>query len=148
MPYADGRNRPMDGDRVKGPDGKFGTVRGVSPDAGGAAGYDQIRVESGKTIKLAAALKPDILLMDLHMHDECEDPPQLSTHRVIYVVKVKIGAVVVAHFVGKQPPDTHAWVLSDDAPDGPMYGDGPLWRMELAVPAVCPDCTAAVRSQN
>ncbi len=31
----------------------------------------------GETIKLAAALKPDILLMDLHMHDECEYPPQL-----------------------------------------------------------------------
>jgi hypothetical protein len=139
----------MDGDRVKGPDGKFGTVDGVSlsRDAGGAAGYDQIRVESGKTIKLVAALKPGILLMDLHMHDECEYPPPLSTHRVIYVVKVKIGAVMVAHFVGNQPPGIHAWVLSDDAP-GPIYGDGPIWRMELAVPAVCPDCTPAVRSQN
>jgi hypothetical protein len=70
-------------------------------------------------------------------------------------VKVKIGgvAIVVAHFVGKQPPDTHAWGLSDDAPafvrsDGPMYGDRPIWRMELAVPAVFPDSTAAVRSQN
>jgi hypothetical protein len=88
----------------------------LSRDAGGAAGYDQIRVESGKTIKLAAARKPGILLMDLHMHGECEYPPRISTHRVIYVVKVKIGAVMVAHFVGKQPPDTHAWVLSDDAP--------------------------------
>jgi hypothetical protein len=89
------------------------------------------------------------------MHDECEYPPRISTHRVIYVVRVKIGGVVVvvAHFVGKQSPDTHAWVLSDDAPafvrsDGPMYGDGPIWRMEPAVPAVCPDSTAAVRSQN
>ena len=45
----------------------------------------------GKTIKIAAALKPDILLMDLHMHDECEYPPRISTHRVIYFVKVKIG---------------------------------------------------------
>jgi DNA-binding NarL/FixJ family response regulator len=44
----------------------------------------------GKTIKLAAALKPDILLKDLHMH-ECEYPPRISTHRVIYFVKVKIG---------------------------------------------------------
>jgi hypothetical protein len=95
----------VDGDRVKDRDGKFGTVRSVSLDAGGAAGYDQIRIKSGKTIKLAAALKPDILLMDLHMHDECEYPPRISTHRDIYVVKVKIGgvAVVVAHFVGKQP---------------------------------------------
>ena len=73
-----------------------------------------IRIKSEKTIKLAAALKPDILLTDLHMHDECEYPPRIPTHRVIYVVKVKIGgvAVVVAHFVGKQPLDTRAWVLS------------------------------------
>jgi hypothetical protein len=80
MPYGDGRNRPLDGDRVRDRDGKFGTVRGVSLDAGDSAGYDQIRVESGKTIKFAAALKPDILLMDLHMHDECEYPSRISTH--------------------------------------------------------------------
>ena len=41
----------------------------------------------------------------------------------------------------------------NDAPglrksDGPLYGDGPIWRMELAVPAVWPDSTAAVRSQK
>jgi hypothetical protein len=107
----------MDGDRVKDRDGKFRNVRGVSLDAGDAAGYDQIRIKSGKTIKLAAGLKPDILLMDLHMHDECEYTPRISTHRVIYVVKVKIGGVadVVAHFVGTQPLDTRASVLSDDA---------------------------------
>lgn len=46
MPYADGSKRPIDGDRVKDQDGKFGTVRGVSLDAGGTAGYDQIRVKS------------------------------------------------------------------------------------------------------
>ena len=75
-----------------------------------------------------------------------------ATH---YVVKVKIGGVagLVAPFLGKQPPDIQAWVLSDDAPafvrsDGPLYVDGPIWRMELAIPAVWPDSTAAVRSQK
>jgi hypothetical protein len=107
----------------------------LSRDAGGAAGYAQIRVESGKTMKLAAALKPGILLMDLHMHDECEYPPPLSTHRVIYVVKVKIGAVMVAHFVGKQPPDTHARVLSDDA-----LGPNVRRRADLADGTRCSGC--------
>jgi len=49
-------------------------------------------------------------------------------------------------------PDTQAWVLGDDAPasarsDGPLYVDGPIWRMELAIPAVWPDSkTAALRN--
>ena len=32
--------------------------------------------------------------------------------------------------------------------DGPFYGDGPVCRMESAIPAVWPDNTAAVRSQR
>jgi len=114
----------MDADRVKDRDGKFGTVRSVLLDVGGPAGYDQIRVESGKTIKFAAALKRNILLMDLHMHDEYENPPWISTHRVIYVVKVKIGVQLL-------------WsrILLGTALRHPCMG-------------TCPESTAAVRSQN
>jgi hypothetical protein len=50
-----------------------------------------------------------------------------------YVVKVKSGGVVgfVGRFMGKQPPDTQAWVLGDDAPafvrsDDPLSVDGPI----------------------
>src|SRR6266516_6593913 len=59
-----------------------------------------------------------------------------------YVVKVKIGGVagLVAPLLGKQPPDSHVWVLTGDAPafvkmEGPLYADGPVWRIELATPA-------------
>lgn len=45
MPYADGTNRPIEGDRVKDQGGKLGTVREVSLDAGGTTGYDQVGVE-------------------------------------------------------------------------------------------------------
>ena len=41
------------------------------------------------------------------------------SHKAIhYVVKMKIGGVtgLVVRLVGKQPPDTQAWVLGDDAP--------------------------------
>jgi hypothetical protein len=77
-------------------------------------------------------------------------------HRAVhYLVKVKIGGVagVVAPLVGKQPPDTHAWILGDDAPafvksEGPLYGDGPVWQMELAVPTIWPQNNAPVRSQK
>jgi hypothetical protein len=58
-----------------------------------------------------------------------------------YLVKVEIGGVdgVVAPIIGKQPPDTHVWVLAGKAPvflksEGPLYDDGPIWRIELASP--------------
>jgi hypothetical protein len=59
-----------------------------------------------------------------------------------YVVKVEIGGVagLLAHVLGKQPPDTHVWVLGGEAPafvksEGPLYEGGPIWRVELASPA-------------
>src|SRR6266571_4731652 len=59
-----------------------------------------------------------------------------------FVVKVKIGGVagLMARLLGKQPPDSHVWVLTGDAPafvklEGPLYAGGPVWRIELATPA-------------
>jgi hypothetical protein len=58
-----------------------------------------------------------------------------------YVIKVEIGGIsgVVAPVIGKQPPDTHVWMLGGKAPaflksEGPLYDDGPIWRIELASP--------------
>jgi hypothetical protein len=58
-----------------------------------------------------------------------------------YVVKVKLGGVVglVAPLVGKQPPDSHVWVLGGTAPafvkaKAPLSAGGPVWRIELAPP--------------
>jgi hypothetical protein len=58
-----------------------------------------------------------------------------------FVVKVDIGGIagVVAPFLGKQPEDTHIWILGGDAPsfvklEGPLYLGGPIWRIELATP--------------
>ena len=71
------------------------------------------------------------------------------------VVKVKIGGVAgaIAHLMGKQPPDTQTWMLADGAPafvrsDGPLSGDSPVLRIELAVPAVWSDSAPATRSQK
>jgi len=59
-----------------------------------------------------------------------------------YLVKVKIGGVagVVAPILGKQPPDTHVWILGGEAPafvksEVLSYLGGPMWRIELAAPA-------------
>jgi hypothetical protein len=58
-----------------------------------------------------------------------------------YVVKIDIGgfAGLVAPLVGKQPPDTHVWVLGGEAPafvksEGPLHLGGPIWRIELVSP--------------
>jgi hypothetical protein len=58
-----------------------------------------------------------------------------------YLMKIEIGGVagVVAPMVGKQPADTHLWIVESEAPVflrslGPTQQDGPLWSIELASP--------------
>uniref|UniRef100_Q01Q53 DUF3108 domain-containing protein n=1 Tax=Solibacter usitatus (strain Ellin6076) TaxID=234267 RepID=Q01Q53_SOLUE len=58
-----------------------------------------------------------------------------------YVVKIEIGGIsgVIAPVVGKQPPDTHVWMVGGKAPgflksEGPLFEGGPIWRIELASP--------------
>ena len=62
-----------------------------------------------------------------------------ATH---YIVKIDIGGVTgaVAKVAGKQPPPMHFWVAAGNAPvflksEGPLFEDGPIWRIELASPA-------------
>lgn len=62
-----------------------------------------------------------------------------ATH---YVVKVDIGGIagLLAPLLGKQPPDSHVWILGGEAPafvksEGPLYLGGPSWRIELVSPA-------------
>lgn len=79
-----------------------------------------------------------------------------SSHKAIrYAVNVKIGgfAGAVAKILGKKPPKIQAWVLARDAPalvrwDGPLSTDGPVWRMELAIPAVWPDAKEVSRQKG
>ena len=59
-----------------------------------------------------------------------------------YVLKIDIGGLrgAIAPLVGKQPPDSHVWILTDGAPafvksEQQLFMDGPLWRIELAAPA-------------
>ena len=58
-----------------------------------------------------------------------------------YVVKIEIGGLagLIAPLIGKQPPDTHVWILGGEAPafvksEGPMFLGGPIWRIELTSP--------------
>ena len=60
---------------------------------------------------------------------------------VEYVVRVEIGGLkgALASIFGKEPPDSHVWVLADDVPafirsEQPLYAGGPVWRIELVAP--------------
>jgi hypothetical protein len=60
-------------------------------------------------------------------------------------VKPRLGAIVglVASVLGKLPPDSDVWVVTDGVPafvrfEGPMYS-GPVWTLTLATPTcACP----------
>jgi hypothetical protein len=61
---------------------------------------------------------------------------------VHYVLKVDIGGLagLFAPLIGKQPPDSHVWILESEAPafvrsQAPMFMDGPLWQTDLVSPA-------------
>ena len=61
-----------------------------------------------------------------------------ATH---FVVKVDIGGLtgVFASLLGKQPPDSHVWILQGEAPafvksEAPLFLGGPPWRIELTSP--------------
>jgi hypothetical protein len=58
-----------------------------------------------------------------------------------YVLKVEIGGLrgLLAPLVGKQPPDSHVWILEGDAPafvksEQTLFLGGPIWRIELVSP--------------
>ncbi|HZI78451.1 MAG TPA: hypothetical protein VFD69_03000 [Vicinamibacterales bacterium] len=61
-----------------------------------------------------------------------------ATH---YVIKVDVGGFggLIAPLIGKQPPDSHVWILGGDAPafvraEQALYVGGPVWRIELTSP--------------
>jgi hypothetical protein len=61
-----------------------------------------------------------------------------ATH---YILKVDIGGIagLIAPLVGKQPPDSHVWILRGEAPafvraEASFFLGGPAWRTELVSP--------------
>jgi hypothetical protein len=62
-----------------------------------------------------------------------------ATH---YTVHVDIGGLsgLLAPILGKQPPDSHVWILGGEAPafvksEQQLYLGGPQWAIELAAPS-------------
>jgi len=61
-----------------------------------------------------------------------------ATH---YVLKIEIGGIagLVAPLVGKQPPDSHVWILDGEAPafvrsQAATFMGGPVWQTDLVSP--------------
>jgi hypothetical protein len=95
-----------------------------------------------RTTVSMVATTPKPRLVKLAILPQGEEPFTIGNFRhkaVHYVVKVEIGGLAgfLARLMGKQPADTHVWVLSGKAPafvkaEGPLYAGGPIWRIQLA----------------
>lgn len=91
---------------------------------------------------LAATPKPRLVKLEITPAGEAPFAlagSPLSATR--YQVHVEIGGLAgaVAPLVGKQPPDTHIWMIGGKVPgflksEGPLFQGGPVWRIELASP--------------
>jgi hypothetical protein len=91
---------------------------------------------------VAASPKPQIV--KLHVTAQGEEPFTTGEARrkaMHYVVRIEIGGIkgALASLLGKEPPDTHIWILEGEAPafvksEGPLAAGGPVWRIELVSP--------------
>ncbi len=91
---------------------------------------------------LVATPKPRIVKLSLSLQGK--EPFTLVGSRreaLHYVIKVDIGGLagLVAPLLGKQPPDSHVWIIGGEAPtfvksETLSYLGGPMWRTELVAP--------------
>jgi hypothetical protein len=95
-----------------------------------------------KVSYLAATPKPRLVKLTITPQGEDTLTTAGSPHRATqYVLKVELGGIagVVAPLIGKQPKDLRVWILGGKAPafvgmEGPLYEEGPIWRIELTSP--------------
>jgi hypothetical protein len=91
---------------------------------------------------LAATPKPRLVKLAISSAGEESFATGGAARKAIhYILKVDIGGIagVVAPIIGKQPPDSHVWILGGEAPafvksEQPLFMDGPVWRIELVSP--------------
>jgi len=91
---------------------------------------------------VVAAPKPRIVKLTLRLQGK--EPFTLVGSRreaLHYVIKVEIGGLtgLIAPLLGKQPPDSHVWIIGGEAPtfvksETLSLLGGPMWRTELVSP--------------
>src|SRR5207247_3680884 len=94
------------------------------------------RVPRTTVSMVATTPKPRLVKLAILPHGE--EPFTIGSFRhsaMHFVVKVEIGGLTgfLARLMGKQPADTHVWILGGEAPafvkaEGPLYVGGPIWR--------------------
>lgn len=100
------------------------------------------QAQETKLSMVVATPKPRLVKLSIHSAGEesfaVNGSARKATH---YVVKVELGGLtgLVAPIIGKQPPDSHVWILDGEVPaflksELPLYEDGPIWRIELTTP--------------
>lgn len=95
------------------------------------------------TVSLVAATpKPRLIKLVISPEGEAKVLAGGVSHKATqYRMKVEIGGILgfLAPLVGKQPQDSHVWILDGDAPaflrlEGPLFAGGPSWRIEPSNP--------------
>jgi hypothetical protein len=91
---------------------------------------------------VVASPKPRVVKLAISAQEK--DPFTIAGSRreaLHYVIKIEIGGLagLVAPLLGKQPPDSHVWIIGGEAPtfvksETLSFLGGPVWRMELASP--------------
>lgn len=105
-----------------------------------------IRTGSPGTTLSMVATTPKPRIVQLEITPQRADPisvGNIKRNATCFVVKIRIGGIagIIAPLVGKQPPDLHIWVVENEAPgfvrfEGSLEADGPVWRIQMAPPAV------------
>jgi hypothetical protein len=117
-----------------------------------------IRPSTAKTTVSMVATTPKPRLVKLIITPSGQESFTVGNikHSAIhYVIKVDIGGVAgaVAPVVGKQPADLHIWIDTEEqAPvlvrmEGPLFNEGPIWRIEMASP-VWPKASDESQTKN
>jgi hypothetical protein len=91
---------------------------------------------------VVATPKPRIVKLDVQTDGEdtfAVGETTCKAHR--YLGKVDIGGLtgVIAGIAGKQPPDSHFWIVQGAAPlflksVAPQFSEGPLWEIDVVSP--------------
>ena len=88
--------------------------------------------------------KPRLIGLDCALHLGANQLGRHSETAVHFKLKPKLGALVkvFATLLGKAPPDSDTWIVTDDVPafvrfEGPLYS-GPVWRLGSDQPQLAP----------
>jgi hypothetical protein len=91
---------------------------------------------------IAATPEPRLIKLEISTQPQDVFTTGAIAHKADhYVLHADIGGLagLFAPLVGKQPPDSHVWILGGDAPaflkaEEPFFVGAPLWRIELVSP--------------